>query len=66
MRLHFWESDNGERREEGISISAAKHLLKSEGGRAWTEHYERDGQMFDRTPILIKQNNSGFKYNHHL
>lgn len=50
----------------GVSISAAKRLLKTYGGSAWTDHCERNGGVFEVTPIEIKGNNSSFKYNHHL
>ena len=50
----------------GCSITFAKQLLKLYGGKAWTEHYERDGGCFEVTPIRIKGNNSRAKYNHHL
>ena len=66
MRLNYWESTNGQEREEGISVSHANQLLKKKGGHAWTEHYERDGTMFESTPITLKGNNSTHKYAHHL
>jgi signal transduction histidine kinase len=66
MRLHYWQSEDKKEREDGISITEAKKLLKQRGGRAWTEHYERDGTMFEVTPIRLKGNNSRFSYNHHL
>lgn len=50
----------------GISITAAKRLLKEFGGVAWTDHCERDGGCFETTEIRLKGNNSHFKYNHHL
>ncbi len=51
---------------EGISITTAKLLLKKFGGKAWTEHCERDGGVFEVSEIKLKSNNSRFKYNHHL
>ena len=66
MRLHYWQSNDGKVREEGISITDAKRLLKKQGGYAWTEHYERDGTMFERTSITINRPNSQHKYNRHL
>ena len=66
MRLHYWESEDGTEREEGISITEAKRLLKTKGGHAWTEHYERDGTMFESTSIKLNQDNSKHKYNRHL
>lgn len=50
----------------GISITHAKALLRKYGGSAWTEHYERDGTLFEVTDIHLTGNNSRFKYNHHL
>lgn len=50
----------------GISVTNAKKYLKQFGGSAWTEHIDRDGSLFEVTPIEIGGNNSRFKYNHHL
>ena len=50
----------------GLTVTAAKKLLREFGGSAWTEHYERDGGIFETTEIMLKGNNSKFKYNHHL
>lgn len=50
----------------GITITAAKKLLKKYGGSAWTEHIERDGGVFEVTDITLNGNNSRFKYNRHL
>lgn len=50
----------------GITITAAKKLLKKYGGSAWTEHIERDGGVFEVTDITLNVNNSRFKYNRHL
>lgn len=51
---------------DGISVTSAKELLRKYGGSAWTEHYERDGTLFEVTEIHLTGNNSRFKYNHHL
>lgn len=48
------------------SVREIKKWLKLYGGRGYTEHYERDGTMFEVTPILLEGNNSTHKYNHHL
>ena len=48
------------------TVTAAKQLLKKFGGSAWTEHCERNGTVFEVTPIELGKNNSRFKYNHHL
>jgi len=48
------------------TITYAKKMLKKYGGRAWTEHYDRDGGLFEVTPIELTGNNSRFKYNRHL
>ena len=50
----------------GCSVTTAKKLLKEFGGHAWTEHCERDGSVFEVTPIELGKNNSRFKYNRHL
>lgn len=50
----------------GITVTKAKQLLKQYGGCAWTEHCERGGGVFETTKIVLKGNNSKFKYNHHL
>lgn len=50
----------------GISVTAAKKLLKKFGGAAWTQHCERDGGCFEVTPITLKGNHSRFKYSRHL
>lgn len=49
-----------------LTVTAAKRLLRTYGGSAWTEHYERDGTLFETTDITLTGNNSRFKYNHHL
>ena len=48
------------------SITTAKKLLKQYGGKAWTEHYDRDGGLIEITNINLKGNNSKFKYSYHL
>ncbi len=50
----------------GITVTRAKQLLRKYGGSAWTEHYDRDGGLFETTPITLAGNNSKFKYNRHL
>ena len=50
----------------GITVTAAKTLLRQFGGTAWTHHCERDGGVFETTEIKLKGNNSRFKYNQHL
>jgi hypothetical protein len=65
MRLTYYQGPEMEE-AECVSITGAKKLLKKNGGRAWTEHYERDGCLFETTPIELKGNNSQFKYNRHL
>ena len=50
----------------GISIKAAKKLLKQYGGKAWTDHIDRDGSCFEVTEIRLTGNNSRFRYNRHL
>ena len=52
--------------EERISVSEVKKLIKKYGGVGYTMHCERDGTLFETTPITLKGNNSKFKYNRHL
>ena len=51
---------------EACTVTEAKKFLKLYGGNAYTEHIERDGGLFETTPIILKGNNSRFKYNRHL
>lgn len=62
---HFRCTD-AERTIDGCSVTTAKRLLQEFGGIAWTEHCERDGSVFEVTPIELGKNNSRFKYNRHL
>lgn len=50
----------------GLSVTAAKKLLKQFDGTAWTAHIDRDGGCFETTEIKLAGNNSRFKYNQHL
>ena len=52
--------------EIDCSISIAKKLLKKFGGNAYTQHFDRDGGLFETTSVELKGNNSRFKYNRHL
>lgn len=65
MRLSYYVKDNNTEREL-LSITEIKKLIKKQGGYGYTEHYERDGTLFDVTEIELKGNNSNFKYNKHL
>lgn len=58
--------DEAETLVMGCSVTTAKKLLREFGGTAWTEHCDRSGGVFEVTPIKLSQNNSRFKYNHHL
>ena len=49
-----------------VSITIAKKLLRSIGGEAETQHIERDGTVFEVTPVRLVGNNSRHKYNRHL
>ncbi len=48
------------------SITWIKNAMKKWGGSGFTEHYDRDGGMFEVSEIILKGNNSTFTYNHHL
>ena len=50
----------------GISLSEVKKLMKMYGGSGYTMHLERDGTLFETTPITLKGNNSKFTYSQHL
>lgn len=65
MRISYYKKDKD---SEPIvaKVSTIKKLIKEQGGFGWTEHYERDGGLFEVTEIELKGNNSHFKYNHHL
>ena len=65
MRLSYWRQ-NKEDEPECVKVNQAKKLLKTKGGYAWTEHYERDGGLFEVSNIELKGNNSKFQYNNHL
>ena len=51
---------------EGCSVKTAKSLMWEFGGSASTQHIDRDGCVFEVTPVTLKGNNSRFKYNRHL
>ena len=53
MRLNYWQSDDGKDKEQGISVKEAKRNLKEKGGFAWTDHYDRDGGLFEVTKIEL-------------
>lgn len=65
MRTTYYRKDLDDE-PEMMSITEAKKLLKLQGGAAWTEHYERDGTLFEVTEVKLVGNNSKFKYNRHL
>lgn len=48
------------------NINVIKSYMKKFGGSGYTEHYERDGSLFEVTEIELKGNNSKFKYSRHL
>jgi hypothetical protein len=66
MARFTYYQENKETEPILCKISTAKKLLKEKGGHAWTEHYERDGGLFEVTQIELTGNNSKFKYNQHL
>lgn len=61
-----WIIDEADDIIEGITITAAKKLLKKYGGFGTTCHCDRYGSPFETTPITLDGNNSTFKYNVHL
>ena len=40
--------------------------MKKYGGSGCAQHFDRDGGLFETTEIILKGNNSKFKYNRHL
>lgn len=68
MRIHYYRSPDGEV-NGGYKLSTVKKLIKQNGGEGWTEHCERDGTLFEVTPIVVNGNNKmsyNVKYNRHL
>lgn len=65
MRISYYKESEIDDAEV-CSILYAKKMLKEKGGSAWTEHYDRDGGLFEVSKIEVKGNNSKFKYNQHL
>jgi len=65
MILTYYQKDR-DAEPELTTVSNAKKLIKKQGGFAYTEHIDRDGTLFEVTPIELKGNNSRFKYNVHL
>lgn len=57
---------DGEYILDGMTVSEVKKLIKKYGGVGYTIHCERDGTLFETTPITLNGNNSKFKYNRHL
>lgn len=64
--LKEYELRDGEYTLDGMSVSEVKKLIKKYGGVGYTMHCERDGTLFETTPITLNGNNSKFKYNRHL
>ena len=48
------------------TVSTAKAMIRKYGGHGFTEHIDRDGTLFETTPIRLDGNNSKFRYNRHL
>ena len=65
VRMSYYQA-NEQSEPEMVKISTAKQLHKAQGGKAWTEHYDRDGGLFETTPIRLAANNSAHHYNVHL
>ena len=65
MRITYYRKTEDEEAEP-TSIKEAKKLLKTQGGSAWTCHFDRDGGLFETSEVKLAGNNSRFKYNRHL
>ncbi len=53
-------------RDVDTTVTMAKKMMKLFGGSAYTEHIDRDGGVFEVTPVTLTGNNSRHKYNRHL
>lgn len=53
-------------RHINCSISQCKKYIRKFGGHGYTEHCERDGTVFEVSEVKLNENNSKFRYNHHL
>ena len=56
---------NGHRVIGQINVTTVKELIRRFGGTGWTNHWERDGGLFEVTPITFNSRTPR-KYNHHL
>lgn len=65
MRITYYKQ-NEDSESEIMSVTNAKKLIKSQGGYARTEIYERDGTLCDTKEIKLKGDNTKFKMNRHL
>lgn len=66
MRISYYQYPDEETEPVVGNITWVKKMIKNNGGRGYTEHYERDGTLFEVSHIELKGNNSSFKYNRHL
>ena len=66
INLRSLKNDIEERGETVCSVSLAKKMLRDIGGNAYTRHIDRNGGMFETTPITLAGNNSRHRYNRHL
>lgn len=65
-RFVYYQKDEGGDPEYAGTVTKAKKLIRTQGGKGWIEHVDRDGCLFEVTRIDVAGRNSGFKYNRHL
>lgn len=65
MKINYWrsahENTEGITELSGISVSAAKKLLKDKGGVAWTCLFDRDGSFQDTWDITLGKNTMSYR-----
>lgn len=66
MRITYYQKDAESPGQYNLSVREIKKLIKTQGGKGYIEHYDRDGVLFEVTEIRLSENNSSFKYNIHL
>jgi hypothetical protein len=58
VRINVWQNNETGEIESGISMNYAKNLLRTKGGVAFTEFYDRDGSFCETRPISLSANNT--------
>lgn len=55
MRIHYYVSPHGSTKND-ISLSEVKKLMKKNGGKGYTQHFDRDGSFQECMPIVLGNN----------